>query len=652
MMALYQKSNFKRSQNVLTVFRKLFPSLSTCTKETLPAALNAIAYADLRERVLPDLSGFAADALADMYERKVITEQNKAQYFRDVRDFIRFAEGLGNVKEALPISEPWCDFMAPLDSLCPTDEARIAQYLAAGIETIAGLSVHGRSVRQLSSRFSNKRSHFKRFAAECTRAGLTPDTFARSVLVSLDYAQVPILRNKTVVGKGIAFYDIRKLWNELAPLYSAELPLWGDHIQRDGLPPDAWPEPVFDGWRQLILNPENGFEPNTIKNHTNTMRNYLGKLAKLDISLAFLTDGLSGRDAIRLLFAGMPREIQLELGGEFEAVAICRKLERDHAFRDRVLALQRRLEGCFDGFESAENPFLTLVMRERFECGEYAAARCLINLASWLCRNSFFLRERHVRWIEERWKKIEHLSKQNPTRYQFKKRAVFKNPGLWMELLKAQLSLVNVLLARPPQRHRDWAASVRLCVYVTLGLLFPLRAENYVNMRLGANFDRRTYSLRFEPDETKNGAELNFQLPETGPLAIVRQLVDVYLDLARPVLLKGRDSDFFLVLDQGLSASNLKIGEKALNGPLAKYSIEHFSKVLPPEIRSLNPHLMRHIAACHWIVVEGRPERAAQVLGDKLQTVLEHYSDLSYSAGKNLKQYYENLRDELFLDVG
>jgi integrase len=189
---------------------------------------------------------------------------------------------------------------------------------------------------------------------------------------------------------------------------------------------------------------------------------------------------------------------------------------------------------------------------------------------------------------------------------------------------------------------------VRNTLYVTLALLFPLRVENYIGMRLGANFNREKYVLHFDPPETKNGSELNFHLPETGMVSIVRRLVDLYLDEARPILLQGKVSEYLFVPDHSNRSAKLKISDKSLNQPLRDYSMRHFSKVLPPRLGHLNPHLMRHLAACHWVLIEERPVRAAQILGDKLSTVIQNYCNVAYSAGKTFKQYYESLDDKLF----
>lgn len=642
--SLYEQKNFKRAQNVKTLIKRV-ASIEEKTGPELTAALAGVPYPEIREKVEPDLSDWKPGILDSLIEQGVVTPTTAKQYYRDLRDFLKFGDAITGKASRPPLGEEWSRFIAPFAIICPTTLEEIQRLLENGITRIAGYDTTGKPLGKIQTRLENKRTHLRRFAHECEDAGLDPHAFGRLVLEPKDFARLPILRNKPVAGKQIGFYDVREIWNELAPLYAADLPSWEGHVTRDGLPFEEWPEPLQQAWRLVYPEPSDRKKRNTWKHRLSAMRLYLGKIQKLGVSLELLVAGLTGKDPLRLVTQGIPRVIASRLPETDDHMALARKLEMDAPFRDEVLAAMRDLEDSYEGRGSVRNPFVALILRERENAGQYPSALALIKLVSVTCRTHFNLCGPHVKWIEKDVDRAEELCTENPSPHELEKREIFKHPELWMKLVQRQIQIVNHLLGKPSSSSQKWATKVRLVLFVTMLLLFPLRIQNYRGMKIDTNLDSARHSLHFESHETKNGSAIDFTFPEKGPLACLRALMRLYLDKARPLLLQEVESEYLFVPDQRLESAGPQMSEKSFNDLLADYSISYFRDILPERIAHLCPHFARHLAATHWVCL-GREDRAAQVLGDTVETIRRNYSDARYAANRALKEYYDSFGDE------
>lgn len=648
MYMLYEQHNYKRAQNVNTILKRLFPTLEGLSKQELPSARNEIPYDDLRAKVEADLSGFKLAVRSQLIESGLVAEHNVAQYYRDLKDFLCFADRLLGKKTKPELTSAWMKFMLPVDLICPGAVTDVEKLLANGITVIGGYDAAGKSAEDVHVRLGNKRTNLKALVYQCIEHGLeSPEEFAREVLKPKEYGRIPILRDKPVNGKTIAFYDNRHMWNVLAPLYAGSLPLWDGHVSRDGLPFGDWPESIQEAWHLVLPMPNDGDAKKlkTYKQRLAVMRMFLGKLVKRGISLEMLAGDLTGKDPLRILLLGIPRHL-LDESPDVEALdVLARRIEMNQKLRGEILAAQRLHEGSYEGRAAVPNCFVMLNVEEREAAGQYSSAHALLKLVSKISRDAFDICGPHAKWIEKVKKREEALIKANPSNHERIKREIFRNPDLWVRLVLRQIEIVKALLAEPPKGNREWAHRVKMTYFVTMLLLFPLRIENYLGMKINHNFDPVSYTLHFDPEEVKNGGVLDFTLPENGPLACVRQLARLYLDQAREILLRGRTSRFVFVPDQCVSTTGMGMPEKGFNSPLADYSIEHFSDILPEKIGHLFPHSARHLAATHWVAL-GRVDRAAQVLGDTVQTVLRNYSDARYAANRELKAYYDAFGDE------
>jgi site-specific recombinase XerD len=161
-------------------------------------------------------------------------------------------------------------------------------------------------------------------------------------------------------------------------------------------------------------------------------------------------------------------------------------------------------------------------------------------------------------------------------------------------------------------------------------------------MVLGESYMPADHVLTFKKTAVKNRKTIEFELPRQGELAWVRDLVDLYLYEARPILLDGVASQHFFVGNQRIPNAKPWLVRQAFNEILSKLSKQHLSDLLPPELGALNPHLLRHITATYQISVRGDRDMAARLLNDTVQTIEKHYADLLASSRRDCREFFED----------
>lgn len=435
-----------------------------------------------------------------------------------------------------------------------------------------------------------------------------------------------------------AFYLARRAWNLLADsLPDTNLARWISEGERrfHGIPRSNWPPCVALGLESLIAQDGLGmWRPETVAGYQYLVSTYLGTLRDLGLDAkAFLVGVDDGTDALRLLFQGMPPETRA-----IDANESANRLSENDSYREGLLSALRGMSGQYDGRASQPNPFIIAAIASLVRDGKVATASHLLTRALAISRGVLGITERHVEWCLKMLRQINQLSKRQPTRYYYKKRAVFRYPELWADLVRARSRLrehtvhlgeraQEAVGSQQVQYELRWAVALRNEVLFSMLLCYPLRAGNFSQMLLGIHFDARRHRIHFRPEETKNQREIEYELPESGDgsLGDIRTLVQEYLDVARPLLLAGRESPYFFVPSPN---GGMKLARQAFNTILREISRRFLAGVLPDGLEVLNPHLLRHAAASYQLAVRENLNLAAQILNDSPSTISKSYADV------------------------
>ncbi|MNY20306.1 hypothetical protein D3C86_1537790 [compost metagenome] len=203
------------------------------------------------------------------------------------------------------------------------------------------------------------------------------------------------------------------------------------------------------------------------------------------------------------------------------------------------------------------------------------------------------------------------------------------------------LETEQALFEQAANPTRKWAIEVGDIALLHLAVIYPMRREQFNMMEFGKHFDHNSWRLTFDADDVKNKKPIEYTIPSSGRGRQCREILDLYIRVARPLKLRGRYSPFVFVPDQHCASAGFHFRKTAINDILPKISEEYFSDILPPALLKLNPHIIRHIVASYALVVQNSLKLAAQLLNDSPQTILAEYSDVLDSSHDELLRYYE-----------
>lgn len=448
------------------------------------------------------------------------------------------------------------------------------------------------------------------------------------------------------------FYRARMVWNHLVSLDQAGgLRGWegwnnGAIVAR---PVSTWPTPLQAGLDAIFGYEALGsWRPTTRRGYIQQIGCYLALLDRLRIDVEAVFDDVSdSMDSLRLLFQGLPSGSPKLSAGHLAA-----QLANSPTFRTELLTVMRSTAHHDNPHYSHSNPFLVEALRSLVEAGKLTSAINLVNKSLSINRGALNVSSHHVAWLFKQRTLLHQLARRQPSAYAIKKRTIFKHPTLWEDLVRARerlrahtLDLEAKWRAAPASRvdllKRRWAVALRNEVLAGLLLCYPLRASNLVNMRLGQHYHPDTHHIHLEAGETKNDKEIDYELPDAGSLGDLRLLVESYLSAARPILLAGRQSDYFFVPD---SKGGVKLRSKGVNAILADTSRRFFADVLPAGVTILNPHLMRHATASYQLVVRQNLNLAAQLLNDSPTTVTRSYADVLACKKEATKRFLSDFK--------
>lgn len=492
---------------------------------------------------------------------------------------------------------------------------------------------YGCTAREPQARRAAMRSAFKRLARWATAHGVVPSDVP---LESQGSRPMAAFFKTFQADRDGDFYRARTVWNMIVALKPMDgLRSW-DGWNNGAIvaqPARTWPAPLQAGLKAIFDHDRLGnWRPETRRGYTQQLGSYLSILNGLGVDVAAVVVGVSeGVDALRLLFQGLPSEAP-----KMSAAQMAEKVTTSPSFRAELLVAMTSIATHDDGRPSNPNPLLVEAIAKLVESKKVTSAANLVNKALSINRGLLDVTDRHIAWLFRQRTLLNQLAKRQPSTYTVKKRIVFKHPSLWEDLVRARGRLhahTQDLEARwqaaPVHRtnhiQRRWAIALRNEVLVGLLLCYPLRVKNLVDMRLGLHYNSHAHHIAFEAAETKNDKEIDYELPDGGALGNLRGLVERYLTDARPILLAGRQSDYFFVPDP---RGGIKLRSKGVNAILADTSRRFLADILPSGIATLNPHLLRHATASYQLAIRQDLNLAAQLLNDSPATITRAYADV------------------------
>lgn len=446
------------------------------------------------------------------------------------------------------------------------------------------------------------------------------------------------------------FYRARKAWNMIAASNAGlGLTEWPPEPPSPfaALHESKWPALVIAGLAELLSQGNFGlWSSETRAGYRHRVGSYIGTLERLGLNPEFLVaSACDGKDAFRILFQGVPA-----------GAGVCedaRKLSDHLTVPDvaaRLLEELRSYEGRFEGRACEANPLVLSVTAAMVGAGYLTSARDLLLKTRAINQGMLGVTSRHTNWCGRRLRQLDDRARRSPSSYARKKRAVFRTPKLWAQLVatrrdirketrRLEEALTNVGRSALTWQRRRWAIALRNEVLFGFLLCYPLRARNVIEMRLGDNFDPRTFRIYFPPEDTKNGKEIDYELPEGGALGDLRALFHQYLTDARPALLAGRQSEYVFVPDP---RGGIRLRDKAVNAILADLSRRYLKDALPAGVSILNPHLVRHAVATFHVAVGRDVNLAAQMLNDEPATITQAYADVLECKKEATKGFLSN----------
>ena len=611
------------------------------TVELMPAGerltyFNSLPLSDLRSKLNMDGSGWAPAVEESLQQRELTSKTYLKVYPGYVRRFLERCEMLRSARVPVALLDEWKPVLSIMEALMPRDTDMLRNLIDMGVTSIFGYEFEGRDFQTIKKHLENMRTCVRRLASQCSERELTPAEFGSSVLLAGNFDDLPMLE-----GKPIAFYHCKAVWNAVAKAEPALLlPMWPGCKNEVSLPTESYPECLLEGYEEAVFNGRK-LSKNTVESYWGSFKTFLGMLETEGFSLHRLTSGLKPRDALRLITQGIEPGMLSHDPALDCSYEIARKLVDDRAFRDEAIARMRDLEGSYDGRESRDNPFIDIIINQRLAQSNAAAARNLIMRISYINKAYFRIRERHYKWIETRIKDVTSFEKNQTTDYDQKKQAAFQNPRLWIHLRDRLLEVEHTLIEKAANPTREWALDVADIALFHLVLLYPMRRKQFNMMRFDKHFDHETWRITFEGKEVKNGKSIDYIIPSGGRGRQCREILDLYLKVARPIKLKGRFSPYVFVPEQHCASADIHLRTAAINDIFPKISKKYFADIMPPALLALNPHIIRHIVASYALVVQKNLKLAAQLLNDDPQTVLDEYSDVLASSRDELLRYYE-----------
>lgn len=638
---LYKCANAKDAQTIPSALKKLFPAAADLEPIDFQHFLNSLPLTTLSSKLAPDRASWAPDVQEEMLARLPECKTYFKDYPRFIKRFLKFTADAGLVMPSPSCIMPeWEDFMAKAARLMPQSKKELAALAAAGVTLVLEkYPIHADNLKATNIKLQNVRSAMRNLARIASASDLTPQAFAEAVLTGDRQNEVAAF-----AGQSVYYSYCRCVWNETVKNFpELDLPPWPDRRRHTAIAMEQWPAPLRQGVNAAVFERPGmrPLAPASVKNYRDTLCTFVGILAQAGLDPAHIVDGLSPKDAVRLIFQGWPRERLTGSEQDDSALSIYRKLFNEAGYRDQVLAEMKAEEQMGKGTGLTENPFVAEVLAERYSDGKYRSAEKILDRVFGINNEYLCMRGDQLKWLKRRLNQVATHMSNHETAYDQKKQVVFQHPHLFETLIARAEVLYREHQQRFSTRGSHWATFIRDLTYFVLVTLYPLRVRNHQLMKLGSNYDPERHVLMVHRSEVKNKKTIEFELPLGGALGWVRELVELYLTDARPVLLRSAASDYFFVGNHQAPNANGFLQRQAFNELLIDFAEKYLGGVLPTALGYPNPHLFRHIVATYQIAIRLDPNMAARLLNDKIETIYKHYADILGSSRVACKDFYE-----------
>lgn len=192
-------------------------------------------------------------------------------------------------------------------------------------------------------------------------------------------------------------------------------------------------------------------------------------------------------------------------------------------------------------------------------------------------------------------------------------------------VIEAIAELDRLALAAPNGSYEE-AGHKRDALLLSMLLVNPLRLRNYVSMSILPNRSGYTYlsgsqyRISIAKAGFKNGKSQGVQNYDVGIPEFLTARIAEYLEVYRPVLI-GKNKDGGVLFPSRRSGGVYpKLGRH----------IHKLTKRLIPGFPGAGPHAFRHLVATVWLTKNpGDYLTVAELLNDKLTTVMKHYAHLN-----------------------
>jgi integrase len=552
------------------------------------------------------------------------------------------------------VSPSWQEARGLLVAALPHSKSKLAALRATGVTEIHGLSLARKNDQATVHYFNNLINNVNRFGRHMSRLGIEhpsqvqpahfkggPDSFFEYV----------VQRNPQAA---TGYYQALTGWRVLSALrpdWKLALPPTEKQERRYGVSPDDTPRPL----RELLedLGALKAIAPSTVaiaRQHLCGLLGYFQREHALDLRL--VCKNLAPEEVAWLLMGGYP-----ELGDGEVPSAPADEIKRflnDSDYLDAVLARLRIDNGKpLSRCACRENPFVALyvewqVGRERASMAEAAAKGFSAVLNHYLRVNP-----QQLGWLRSvRNRAAKAGKRQAPSSQAQRKVAVSGHVDLWPTLVahrnrltaetealykKMRVAEADESLA-PTKRLNPrtlWARAVRDELAFGILLALAIRKENVRTLRIGASIIPSEYRIQVPQHRSKNGQPIIKFLPESGPFADLRGLLDLYVRDARPILLgdRGPTDYLFVTLPNGArdvrdERGMLMPGNSFVPVLLERACREHFADLLPEGVDTVNAHLVRHLLATHLHAANAGQAIAAQWLNHSVAVTQQHYIQL------------------------
>ncbi|HEY9723993.1 MAG TPA: hypothetical protein V6D47_18470, partial [Oscillatoriaceae cyanobacterium] len=435
--------------------RSVFPEYDELSASEFAVRMNAVPLFVLKAKLNADGPGWSPEFEAELASRGLTSHTHRVHYPNAVRRLVTLGEALSAKPPEVEILPEWLELIELFALHCPATKKQVIAFQAKGVKLLGVHDLSELTVEQASKKAQMARYSFNILARQASSAGLTPRAFGTQVLYGERLKDLA-----SFTPKHTYHYYARDGYNMIATQHPERgLASWPEFTKRIGIKIEALNVELRESTEAAFFSEARcaALEPKSLKTFRVTVTGYYGLLAQAGIDLSF-TVGLAPKDAFRLLWQSWPREILTGNEEEDAPMALAAKVMRDPVFRDRVLAAMRAMEGLHDGLEAVENPFIAVAREERYQAGQYPAARNLMQRVREANRDYLSIRGRHLAWIDNLDKEIQKLNSRAKTAYKAKKQAVFRHPRLWEKLMKRVEEMIVEFERMTPGTPR-WATT-------------------------------------------------------------------------------------------------------------------------------------------------------------------------------------------------